>query len=147
MIANNRKVLFDYFIESKYEAGIVLLGWEVKSIRAGRVQLLDSYVVSKQGELWLLGSNISPLLTSSTHVHTDARRTRKLLLHSKEISKLSGKVNSKGYTLVVTDLHYKHGLVKATVALAKGKNKRDKKQVLKERDLKREAIADMKNFK
>ncbi|WP_303785579.1 SsrA-binding protein SmpB [Azovibrio restrictus] len=137
-IANNKKAFHDYFIEEKYEAGIALEGWEVKSIRAGRVQIKEAYVVIKRGEIWLLGMHITPLPTASTHIHPDPVRTRKLLLHGNEIMKLIGKVERAGYTLVPLDLHYTRGRIKAEIGLAKGKKQHDKREDAKERDWARE---------
>ena len=125
-IVSNKKAYHDYFIEEKYEAGLVLEGWEVKAIRAGRVQLKDTYVIVRDGELWLLGGHISPLLTASTHVRPDMTRTRKLLLKADEIKRLIGKVEQRGFTLVPLDLHYKNGKIKCEIALARGKAQHDK---------------------
>lgn len=137
-IANNKKAFHDYFIEEKYEAGIALEGWEVKAIRAGRVQIKEAYVVIKRGEIWLLGMHITPLPTASTHINPDPVRTRKLLLHADQISKLIGKVERAGYTLVPLDLHYTRGRIKAEVGLAKGKKQHDKRDDAKEKDWVRE---------
>ena len=137
-IVDNKKAFHDYFIEDRYEAGLVLEGWEVKAIRAGRAQLKESYVVVKRGEVFLLGAHITPLLSASTHIHPDPVRTRKLLLHAEEISKLIGKVERAGYTLVPLDLHYNKGRVKLSVGLAKGKKQHDKRDAEKERDWVRE---------
>lgn len=137
-IAQNKKAFHDYFIEEKYEAGIVLEGWEVKAIREGRVQLKESYVIIQRGEIYLIGCHITPLGTASTHVRADATRTRKLLLHSEEIAKLIGKVERAGYTLVPLDMHYTRGRVKVQIGLAKGKKQYDKREAEKERDWERE---------
>ena len=137
-IANNKKAFHDYVIEEKYEAGLALEGWEVKSIRAGRVQIKEAYVVIKRGEIFLLGMHITPLPTASTHVHPDPVRTRKLLLHENEIMKLIGKVERAGYTLVPLDLHYTRGRIKAEIGLAKGKKQHDKREDAKEKDWARE---------
>ncbi|MDA8225074.1 MAG: SsrA-binding protein SmpB [Betaproteobacteria bacterium] len=137
-IAENRKVWHDYFIEEKYEAGLMLEGWEVKAIRAGRVQLKEAYVVIKNGEVFLIGAHISPLATASTHIHPDATRTRKLLLHAEEISRLIGKVERAGYTLVPLDLHYKRSRIKLEIGLAKGKKQHDKREASKTRETERE---------
>ena len=137
-IVDNKKAFHDYFIEERYEAGLVLEGWEVKAIRAGRVQLKEAYVVVKSGEVFLLGAHISPLLSASTHVHPDPVRTRKLLLHETEISKLIGKVERAGYTLVPLDLHFSKGRIKLSVGLAKGKKQHDKRESEKEREWVRE---------
>lgn len=137
-ISNNKKAFHDYFIEEQYEAGIALEGWEVKAIRAGRVQIKEAYVVVKGSEIWLLGMHITPLSEASTHVHPDPTRTRKLLLHEREISKLIGKVERAGYTLVPVDLHYTRGRVKAQIGLAKGKKLHDKRASEQDKDWKRE---------
>ncbi len=137
-IALNKKSKHDYFIEDRYEAGIALEGWEVKSLRAGRVQLRDSYVIIKDGEAYLFGALITPLPTASTHITPDAQRTRKLLLHKQELSRLIGAVERKGYTLIVTALYWKKGRAKAEIALAKGKQEHDKRATIKERDWQRE---------
>ena len=137
-IVSNKKAYHDYFIEEKYEAGIVLEGWEVKAIRAGRVQLKDTYVIVRNGELWLLGGHISPLLSASSHVTPDMTRTRKLLLKTDEIKRLIGKVEQRGLTLVPLDLHYKNGKIKCEIALARGKAQHDKRQSEKEREWQRE---------
>jgi SsrA-binding protein len=137
-IAVNRKAHHDYAIEDHFEAGIVLEGWEVKSLRAGRVQLDQSYVLLKKSEAWLLGSLITPLMTASTHIIPDAQRTRKLLLHQSELNKLEGKINCKGYTLIPLKLYWKNNRVKLDIALAKGKKEYDKRAVQKERDWQRD---------
>jgi SsrA-binding protein len=137
-ISDNRKAHFDYFIEDRYEAGLVLEGWEVKAIRAGRAQIKEGYVVIRDAELFLIGAHISPLQSASTHVHPDATRTRKLLLHAEEIHKLIGKVEQRGYTLVPLNLHYKGGRVKCEIGLAKGKKQHDKRETEKNRDWERE---------
>lgn len=137
-IINNKKAFHDYFIEDKYEAGIVLEGWEVKSIRASRVQLKEAYVIIRSGELYLIGCHISPLQTISTHVHADPVRTRKLLLHSEQISKLIGKIERAGYTLVPLDLHYRAGRIKLEIGLAKGKKQHDKRETEKQKQWERD---------
>ncbi len=137
-IAENRKAGFNYFIEERLEAGIVLDGWEVKAIRAGRAQLAEAYVIVRGAELFLIGAHISPLLAASTHVQPDPVRTRKLLMHAGEIEKLIGKVERAGYTLVPLDLHYTRGRVKLEIGLAKGKKQHDKRDAEKEKDWKRE---------
>lgn len=137
-IVENRKAFHDYFIEERYEAGIALEGWEVKAIRAGRVQLKEGYVIVSGGELFLVGSHISPLATASTHVQPDPTRTRKLLLKAAEINKLIGAVERAGYTLVPLNMHYARGRVKVEIGLAKGKKQHDKREAEKERDWKRE---------
>ena len=144
-IAQNKKAFHDFFIEEKYEAGIVLDGWEVKAIRAGRTQLKEAYVIIRNGELYLLGCHISPLPTASTHVNPDPVRTRKLLLHAEEISKLIGKVERAGYTLVPLDMHFSRGRIKLEIGLAKGKKQHDKRETEKERDWQREKQRLMRN--
>jgi len=137
-IIDNRKAFHDYFIEDKYEAGLVLEGWEVKAIRAGRANIKESYVVIRGAEIFIVGMHITPLESASTHIHPDPTRTRKLLLHGEEIAKLIGKVERAGYTLVTLDLHYAKGRVKASIGLAKGKKQFDKRETEKERDWVRE---------
>jgi SsrA-binding protein len=137
-IVDNRKAFHDFFIEEKYEAGLVLEGWEVKAIRAGRAHLKEAYVIVRGAELFLLGAHITPLTAASTHVHPDPTRTRKLLMNASEISKLIGKVVRAGYTLVPLDLHYKGGRVKLEVGLAKGKKQFDKRATEREREWQRE---------
>lgn len=137
-IADNRKAFHDYFIEEKIEAGLVLQGWEVKSIRAGRAQIKEAYVMIRSAELFIIGMHISPLPTASTHIHPDPVRTRKLLLRADEIRKLIGKVERAGYTLVPLDLHYTKGNIKAMIGLAKGKKQFDKREAEKTRDWERE---------
>jgi SsrA-binding protein len=144
-IALNKKGKHDYFIEDRFEAGIALEGWEVKSLRAGRVQLRDSYVLIKDGEAFLFGVLVTPLQTASTHVHPEPLRTRKLLLHKQELNKLIGAVERKGYTCIVTALYWKKGMAKAEIALAKGKQEHDKRAVIKERDWQREQRRLMKH--
>jgi SsrA-binding protein len=143
-IAENRKASYNYFFEEKYEAGIVLQGWEVKALREGKVQLTDGYVIVKDGELFIIGLQINPLRTASTHVSTDAARTRKLLMHKDEIRRLIGKVEQRGYTLVPLNLHWKAGKVKCEVALAKGKAEHDKRDTIRDREGKREVERAMK---
>jgi SsrA-binding protein len=137
-IVQNRKAFHDYFIERRFEAGLALEGWEVKSIRAGHVQLKEAYVIVSHGELYLIGSHISPLSAASTHVTPDPVRTRKLLLHAREIDELIGSVERAGYTLVPLDMHYKGGRIKLEIGLAKGKRQYDKRQTEKEKDWRRE---------
>ena len=143
-IADNRKAFHDYFIEDRYEAGIVLEGWEVKAIRDARVQIKEAYVVVRGDELFLFGAHISALPTASTHIHPEAIRTRKLLLHRAEMDKLIGKVERSGYTLVPLNLHYKGGRVKCEIGLAKGKKQHDKRAAERDRDGAREVQAAMK---
>ncbi|HEC16849.1 MAG TPA: SsrA-binding protein SmpB [Sedimenticola sp.] len=137
-IALNKKARHDYFIEERYEAGIALEGWEVKSLREGRVQLKESYVVIKDAEAFLLGAHISPLATASTHIHPNPTRTRKLLMHRRELNKLIGLVERKGFTLVPTAMYWKRGRAKLEIGLAKGKKQHDKRTTEKERDWKRD---------
>ena len=137
-IVENRKAFHDYFIEERYEAGIALAGWEVKAIRGGRASIAEAYVMVRGAELYLIGANISPLPTVSTHFTPDPTRTRKLLLRAEEIRRLIGKVEQRGFTLVPLDLHYKGGRVKAEIALAKGKAEHDKRNTEKKRDWDRE---------
>lgn len=143
-IIQNKKAFHDFFIEDRYEAGIVLQGWEVKAIRAGRANLKEAYVTIKDGALYLFGSHISPLTTASTHILPEPLRTRKLLLHAAEINKLIIKVQRAGYTLMPLDMHYKGGRVKLEIGLAKGKKEHDKRATEKEREGKREAQQAMK---
>ena len=133
-IVENRKAFHDYFIEERIEAGIVLEGWEVKAIRAGRSNLKEAYVVVKQAEIMLIGAHISPLSTASTHVQADPTRTRKLLLHRAEITRLAGKVDRAGYTMTPLNLHYKDGRIKLEIGLAKGKKQHDKRNAIKDRE-------------
>ena len=137
-IAENKKAFFDYFIEERYEAGLVLECWEVKAIRANRAQIKEGYVILKQGAFYLIGAHISALPEASTHVNPDPVRTRKLLLHEEEIKKLIGRVEQRGYTLVPLNLHYKGGRIKLEIGLAKGKKQHDKRDAEKEKDWKRE---------
>jgi len=137
-IAENRRARFEYSIEEQYEAGMVLAGWEVKAIRAGQVQLTDGYVLIRDGELYLIGCRINALRTASTHVQPEADRTKKLLMRKDEIKRLVGKVEQKGFTLVPLNLHYKGGLVKAYIGLAKCKLQHDKPDTEKKRDWERE---------
>lgn len=146
-IADNKKAFHDFFIEDQYEAGIVLQGWEVKSIRAGRVQLKEAYVITKGGEIFLFGAHIGALPTASTHIHPDSVRTRKLLLHAEEIKKLISKVERSGYTMVPLNMHYVNGRVKCQIGLAKGKKQHDKRETEKERDWQREQQKVMKQHR
>jgi SsrA-binding protein len=143
-IVDNKKAFHDYFIEERYEAGVVLEGWEVKSIRAGRVQLKEAYVIVRGGEIFLFGAHISALTSASSHVHPEAVRTRKLLLNAEEIKRLIGKVERAGYTLVPLNLHFLKGRVKCEIGLAKGKKQHDKRDTERERDAQREAQKAMK---
>lgn len=133
-IVQNKKAFHDFFVEEKYETGVVFEGWEVKAIRAGRVQLKEAYVTIRNSELYLIGCHISPLPTASTHINPDPTRTRKLLLHAEEIKRLIGKVERAGYTLVPLDLHYKTGRIKLEIGLAKGKKQHDKRESEKQRE-------------
>ena len=144
-IAENKKAAFNYFFEEKHEAGMVLEGWEVKAIREGKVQLTDGYVVIRNGELFLIGCQINPLKTASTHIRPDSVRTRKLLMHKDEIRRLIGKVEQKGHTLVPLNLHWKSGRVKCELALARGKAEHDKRDTIKEREGKREVERALKS--
>jgi SsrA-binding protein len=137
-IALNRKARFDYFIEENIEAGIVLQGWEVKSLREGKAQIAESYVIIREGEAFLLGALVTPLLSASTHIHPDPTRTRKLLLSRRELDRLIGAVERRGYTLVPLSLYWKRGKAKLDVGLAKGKKQHDKRAVEKDRDWQRE---------
>lgn len=137
-IALNKKARHDYHIDTKFEAGLALLGWEVKSLRAGKCQLTDSYILLKNGEAWLLGAHITPLNTASTHVIADPKRTRKLLLHKKEIAKLIGTVNQMGHSCVPLAIYWKGNKVKCEIALVRGKKEFDKRASEKERDWNRE---------
>jgi SsrA-binding protein len=137
-IVQNKKAQHDYFIEDRYEAGLVLEGWEVKAIRAGRAQLNEAYVVIREGELFLLNGHISPLPTASTHINPDPTRTRKLLLNADEIRKLIGKVERAGYALVPLDLHYSKGRIKLEMGLAKGKRQFEKRADQQDKEWKRE---------
>jgi SsrA-binding protein len=143
-IVDNRKATFDYFIEERFEAGLVLEGWEVKSIRAGRANIKEAYVVARNHELWLFGAHMTPLAEASRHVETDPVRTRKLLLHARQIAELISKVERSGYTMVPLDLHYSKGRIKLEMGLAKGKKQHDKREVDKQRDWKREQQRIMK---
>ena len=144
-IADNKKARYDYFVEERFEAGMVLEGWEVKAARAGKVQLTDGYVVVRDGELFLIGCQINPLNTASTHVNPDNVRTKKLLLHKQEIERLIGKVEQRGFTLVPLNLHWKTGRIKCDIALAKGKAEHDKRDTIKDREGKREVERAMKS--
>ena len=145
-IAQNKKARYDYFIEERIEAGVVLEGWEVKSLRAGKAQLSESYVILRDGELWLLGSHITPLSSASTHVNADPARTRKLLLHREEIDRLTGLVERKGYTLVPLELYWHRGRAKLAIGLARGKKLYDKRATEKDRDWQRDKSRAMKAF-
>jgi SsrA-binding protein len=144
-IADNKKALFNYQIEERFEAGMVLEGWEVKSLREGKVQLTDGYVVVRGGELFIIGCQINPLGTASTHVRPDSIRTKKLLMHKEEIRRLIGKVEQKGFTLVPLNMHWKSGKVKCEIGLAKGKGEHDKRDTIKDREGKREVERAMKS--
>ena len=137
-IAVNRRARFDYFIEQTFEAGVVLEGWEVKAMRAGKANVAEAYVIIKNEEAWLLGAHIIPLGQASTHVHPDATRTRKLLLQGRQIAELIGKVERAGYTIVPLDMHWTRGLAKVQIGLAKGKKQHDKRAADKDKDWKRE---------
>jgi len=145
-IIDNKKAFHDYFIEDRFEAGLVLEGWEAKAIRAGRVQLKEAYVVIRQGEIFLVGCHISALPAASTHVTPDPTRTRKLLLKEEEISKLIGKVERAGYALVPINLHYSRGRIKLDIGLAKGKKQHDKRATEKEKEWQREKLRIIRNI-
>lgn len=144
-IVLNKKARHDFSLEERFEAGIVLQGWEVKSLRAGKVQIRDSYVFIKNNEAWLSSVVITPLETASTHIHPEPQRARKLLLNREEINKLIGAVERKGYTLVATAMYWKHGRAKLEIALAKGKKEHDKRASEKDRDWKREKARILKS--
>jgi SsrA-binding protein len=144
-IADNKKAAFNYFFEERHEAGIVLEGWEVKALREGKVQLTDGYVLIREGELFLIGCQINPLRSASTHVNPDSVRTKKLLMKKEEIRRLIGKVEQKGFTLVPLNLHWKNNKIKCEIALAKGKAEHDKRSTIKEREGKREVERAMKS--
>lgn len=146
-IIDNKKAFHDYFIEERYEAGMSLEGWEVKAIRAGRSNLKEAYVIVRQGEVFLFGAHISPLPAASTHVSPDPVRTRKLLLKGEEISKLIGKVERAGYTLVPLNLHFTRGRIKCEIGLAKGKKQHDKRENEKQRDWQREQQSILKQHR
>jgi len=137
-ITLNKKAKHDYSIEERFEGGLVLEGWEVKSLRAGRIQIRDSYVLLKNGEAWLFGALITPLPTASTHIHPDPQRTRKVLLNRAEINRLIGAVERKGYTAVATAMYWKRGRAKVEIGLAKGKKEHDKRAAERDRDWRRE---------
>ena len=137
-IALNKKATHDFFIEERYEAGLALQGWEVKSLRESKVQIKESYITLKEGEAFLFGAHITPLSTASTHVHPEPRRTRKLLLHRSELNKLIGLVERKGYTLIPTAIYWKKGMAKLEIGLARGKKLHDKRASEKDRDWQRE---------
>jgi SsrA-binding protein len=143
-IADNKKAAYNYFFEEKFEAGMVLQGWEVKALREGKVQLTDGYVVIREGELFLIGCQINALKTASTHVSPETQRTKKLLMHKEQIRRLIGKVEQKGYTLVPLNLYWKDSKVKCEIALAKGKAEHDKRDTIKDREGKREVERAMK---
>lgn len=143
-IADNKKAAYNYFFEERHEAGMVLQGWEVKAVRDGKVNLTDGYVVIRSGELFVLGCQINPLKTASTHVSPDSVRSKKLLMKKDEIKRLIGKVEQKGYTLVPINLHWKSGVIKCEIALAKGKAEHDKRDVIADREGKREVERAMK---
>ena len=144
-IADNKKAAYNYFFEERHEAGMVLEGWEVKALREGKVQLTDGYVLIRGGEMFVMGCQINPLKSASTHVNPDSIRTKKLLLHKEEIRRLTIKVEQKGYTLVPLNLHWKDGKVKCEIALAKGKAEHDKRDTITDREGKREVERAMKS--
>jgi SsrA-binding protein len=144
-IADNKKAIFNYFIEERFEAGMVLEGWEVKAARMGKVQITDGFVLIRNGELFMMGCQINPLHTASTHVNPSTLRSKKLLLKKEEIKKLIGKTDQKGYTLVALNMHWKNGKIKCEIGLAKGKAEHDKRDVIKDREGKREVERAMKS--
>lgn len=144
-IAQNKRARYDYFIEDTYEAGLQLEGWEVKSLREGRAQITEGYVHVRDGEGWLIGAHISPLNTASTHIKPNPTRTRKLLLHRKELDRLIGAVERKGYTLVPLNLHWSRGRAKLDIGLAKGKKEQDKRAAIKDRDWKLQKARMLRN--
>lgn len=137
-IALNKRARYEYAIEDRFEAGLALEGWEVKSLRAGHIQFADSYVLLKDSEAYLFGTTITPLATASAHIHPDPMRTRKLLLHRRQIDQLIGAVDRKGYTVVPTAMYWSQGKVKVEIGMAKGKKEYDKRKVEKDRDWGRE---------
>lgn len=146
-IISNKKAFHDFSIEETFEAGVVLAGWEVKAIRDGRGQLRDSYVKIKNNEVWLLGFNVTPMTSTSTHVNPDADRIKKLLLHRKQINRLIGAIDQKGYSLIALDLHYSKGIIKAEIGLAKGKKLHDKRSSEKDRQWQKDKSQIMKEYK
>lgn len=146
LIAQNKRARYEYYIEDTYEAGVMLEGWEVKSLREGRAQITEAYVIVKKSEVWLIGAHFIPLKQTCTHVFADATRTRKLLMNRKEISTLIGKVDRAGYTIIPLDLHWTNGRAKLQVGLAKGKKTHDKRDTIRERDWQREQGRVMRNF-
>lgn len=144
-IARNKKAGFNYFIEERFEAGLALQGWEVKSLRAGKAQLSEAYVTLKDGEIWLVGSHVTPLSSASTHVDADPARSRKLLMHRREIDRLTGLVERRGFTLVPLELYWKQGRAKLAVGLARGKRKQDKRAAEKDRDWARDKARILKH--
>lgn len=138
LICDNKKAFFDYFVEDQYEAGVALTGWEIKAIRSGRASLKEAYVILKNGELFLLGSHVPPLSSASTHVLTDAHRTRKLLMKRQEIDRLIGQIDRAGYTLIPLSMYFSGRWVKVKIGLAKGKKQHDKREATKEREWNRE---------
>lgn len=137
-IAQNKKARFDYFIEETYEAGLMLSGWEVKSLRQGKVQINESYILLKNNEAWLFGAHVTPLISASTHSDHDPLRLRKLLMHRREIDRLIGLIDQKGYTLVPLNLYWSKGKIKISIGLAKGKKLHDKRATEKDRDWNRD---------
>jgi len=144
-IAANKKARFDYFIEDTVEAGLALEGWEVKSLRAGKGQITESYVLLRKNEAWLFGAHIAPLQTASTHITPDPRRTRKLLLNRVEVDRLTGLVERRGYALVALELYWKKGRAKLAIGLAKGKKQHDKRATEKDRDWERDRARILKS--
>lgn len=145
IIALNRRARHDYFIETTFEAGLALEGWEVKSLRAGRVQINESYALIKEGEAWLFGAHITPLLSASTHISTDSTRTRRMLLHRSELNHLIGAVERKGFTLIPLSLYWKRGRVKLELGLAKGKKAHDKRATERDKQWQRDKARILKS--
>ncbi|MCZ0955241.1 MAG: SsrA-binding protein SmpB [Rhodospirillaceae bacterium] len=144
-IARNKKARYNYFIEERFEAGLALVGWEVKSLRAGKAQLSEAYVTLKDGEAWLFGAHVTPLSSASSHVEADPARARKLLMHRREIDRLIGLVDRRGFTLAPLELYWKEGRAKLAVGLARGKRKRDKRAAEKDRDWARDKARILKH--
>ena len=144
-IAKNKKAAFNYLVEERFEAGLALKGWEVKSLRAGKAQLSEAYVTLREGEIWLFGAHVTPLSSASSHVEADPTRTRKLLMHRREIDRLTGLVERRGFTLVPLELYWNQGRAKLAVGLARGKRKRDKRAAEKDRDWARDKARIMKH--
>lgn len=145
MITNNPRAYHDYFVEDKFEAGLVLQGWEAKAIRAGKVSIKEAYIISRDNEVFIIGMHVTPLNTASSHEHHDTTRTRKLLLNKREIDKILGKTTISGYTVVPLNLHYSKGKIKIDIGLAKGKKQHDKRESEKQKDWNRDKERLLKN--